>query len=51
VNEFSISQGSAVTFFRCGGHMRNHLCQSSSELRVPNFIKIGSCLTELFKRF
>jgi len=29
VNEFSISQGIAVTFFSCGGQMHKHLCQIS----------------------
>jgi len=35
----SISQGSAATFFRCGGQIYNPSCQMSSGFNVP---KIGS---------
>jgi len=40
-----ISQGSAITFFRCDRQMHNHLCQISSGFSVPKMIKIGSFLT------
>ena len=40
--ECCISQGSAVTFLRCGEQMHNHLCQICSGFCAPNIIKIGS---------
>ena len=48
--EFCISQGTAATFFRCGGQVKNHLCRFSSGFRVPKIIHIGLFLTELFKK-
>jgi len=45
-DEKCILQGSAATFFRCGGQMKNHV---SNFLRIPHTIKIGLCFTELFK--
>jgi len=37
VNDFSISQGSVVTFFTCDGEVHNHLClflQDSTYLKL-----------------
>jgi len=39
VNELCISQGSAVTFLRCGGQVHNHLGQIPLGFRVPNIMK------------
>jgi len=39
VNDFCISQGGMVTFFRCGRQMHNHLCQISSGFHVSKIIK------------
>jgi len=39
MNDFCILQGGAVTFFRCGGQMQNHLCPISSRFRSPKILK------------
>jgi len=44
VNEFCISQRSAVTFSWCGGQMHSQLCQISSGFHIPKIIKIWSFL-------
>jgi len=38
VNEFCISQRSAVTFSWCGGQMHSQLCQISSGFHIPKII-------------
>ena len=50
VNEFCISQGSAVTSFRCGGQIQNPLRHIFSAFLVRKLIKIGSFSIELFQK-
>ena len=38
-NDFCISEGSVVTFFRCGGKMHKHLCQISSEFHIQKLLQ------------
>ena len=46
-----ISQRDVVTFLMCGGQMHNQLFQIYSGFYVQKIIKIGSFLTELFKKW
>jgi len=48
--DFWISQGSVATALRWGRQNYSHLRQLSSWCCVPKIIKIGQCLTELFKK-
>jgi len=41
MKEICISQGSAVTFFRCGGQIHNHVCLICAGFCVPKFTKLG----------
>ena len=39
MNKFCISQGSEVTFVKCGGQVHNHLCQAASRFHAPKIVK------------
>jgi len=41
MKEICISQGSAVTFFRCGGQIHKHVCLICAGFCVPKFTKLG----------
>ena len=50
MKEICISQGSAVTFFRCGGQIHNHVCLISAGFFVPKLTKLGCSFLTLFKK-
>ena len=49
-NLTTLLQYSVVALLRRGGQNRKHLQHISSGCGTPDLIKIGQCLTELFKK-
>ena len=49
MKDVCILQSNAVIFLRYDGQVHNHVCQIYSGFCVPEIIKIGLLLTELFK--
>ena len=49
--DFCISQGSVATVLRWDGQISSHLHQVSSWCCILKIIKIGQCVTELFKKW